>query len=103
MVTIASNYRGGGGEIDLILLDGDTLVFAEVRLRRNRRFGTAAHSVDARKQVRLLNAARAYLREHDAASRHPCRFDVIAYNDRPDATDTPLWIRGAFDGTGQTF
>ena len=49
---LTRNYRVRGGEIDCIALDGNTLVFVEVRLRRNTRFGGAAASIDGRKQQR---------------------------------------------------
>ena len=55
---LARNWRCRHGEIDLVAEEGGTLVFAEVRLRRNPRFGGAAESVTAHKPTRLLPAAR---------------------------------------------
>jgi putative endonuclease len=88
---IARNYRCRLGEIDLILADGPTLVFAEVRLRRNRDFGGAAASVTAAKRQRILLAARHYL---SGQPERPCRFDVILL----DALDPDRieWIKDAF-------
>src|SRR4051812_25272216 len=51
---VERNYRCRFGEIDLIALDGDALVFVEVRLRRNSRFGGAAASIDYAKQRKLV-------------------------------------------------
>ncbi|MBI3148005.1 MAG: YraN family protein [Betaproteobacteria bacterium] len=69
------NFRCRGGEIDLIARDGETLVFVEVRLRGNPRFGGAAASIDRRKQERWQHAARCYLaRCHGEPA---CRFDAI--------------------------
>lgn len=57
------NRRAGGGEIDLIARDGDTLVFVEVRMRRAGSWTDAGHSIDARKWQRLLACARVLSRE----------------------------------------
>ncbi len=85
------NYRCRLGEIDLILADGDTLVFAEVRLRRNLDYGGAAASIIAAKRQRILRAARHYL---SGRPERPCRFDVILL----DALDPDRieWIKDAF-------
>src|SRR4029077_11678170 len=61
LLIVQRNYRCRGGEIDLIARDGATLVFFEVRLRRNRAFGNAAESITAAKRRRLRFAARHYL------------------------------------------
>ena len=58
---VAQNYRSRFGEIDLIMQDGATLVFVEVRLRRSANFGGAAASIDARKQQRIIRTAQQYL------------------------------------------
>ena len=86
-----ANYRCRWGEIDLVLRDGDTIVFAEVRLRSSQRFGGAAYSVDRRKQARIVAAARRWLAGKKDA---PCRFDVVLM-DRLDASRIE-WIRDAF-------
>jgi putative endonuclease len=90
---IERNYRCRYGEIDLILRDGDTLVFAEVRLRSYGQFGGAAASIDARKQERLIRAAQHYLAAQTRLP--PCRFDAVLLSslNQPDVE----WIRNAFD------
>lgn len=70
------NFRCRSGEIDLIMRDGESLVFVEVRYRRNARFGAGAETVDRRKQARLVAAAQTYL--HRNGSSVPCRFDVVS-------------------------
>lgn len=70
------NYRCRSGEIDLIMRDGATLVFVEVRFRADSRFGHGADTVDRRKQLRLIGAAQTYLQHTRDGS--PCRFDVVA-------------------------
>jgi len=92
---VAAGPRSRGGEIDLILLDRDgTLVFVEVRARRNAAYGGAAASVGAVKQRRLVLAARHYLQRW-RATPPPCRFDVVAIEG--ESID---WLRAAFDAGG---
>jgi len=72
---VARNYRCRGGEIDLIARDGDTLVFVEVRLRRNTAFGGAGASITRTKRARMRHAATHYLAR---LGREPaCRFDAL--------------------------
>lgn len=88
------NYRCRFGEIDLILQDGDALVFAEVRLRSRGDFGGAASSINAAKQGKLVRTAQHYL----ATLTHtpPCRFDAVLLQ-AADGSDIE-WIRDAFGG-----
>ncbi len=87
---LARNYRCRFGEIDLIMNEGNTLVFVEVRMRKNDGFGSAAESITARKQKRIIAAARHYLAQSTAVPN--CRFDAILL-----CADKPLdWIRDAF-------
>jgi len=89
---VARNWRCRYGEIDLIAEDGATLVFAEVRLRHNPRFGGAAESVTPAKRARIVAAARRYLAGRRADA--DCRFDVLLL-DRLDGGRIE-WIRDAF-------
>ncbi len=89
------NWRCRFGEIDLVLRDGNTLVFAEVRLRGNPHFGGAAASIDARKRRRLIASAQLYLTARPSLRNHPCRFDAVLMNDAAGAGLE--WIRNAFD------
>src|SRR3546814_4619603 len=76
------------------MLDGDTLVFVEVRFRRNARFGGGVASVDARKRRKLVTAARAFLHMHRGLADATCRFDVIDASGDP-AAPTFDWLRDA--------
>jgi putative endonuclease len=91
---VARNYRTpgrGGGEIDLILRDGEgTLVFVEVRKRADGAFGGAAASIGWQKRRRIVFAARHYLMRLDTPP--PCRFDVISIEG-----GSIQWMRAAFD------
>jgi putative endonuclease len=94
LVSVARNWRCRFGEIDLIMQDGATRVFVEVRLRSRDDFGGAAASVTAAKQKKLLAAARQYLTT--LKTLPPCRFDVVALT----GNAPPDWIRNAFDDVG---
>jgi putative endonuclease len=90
LAVVARNFRCRRGEIDLIMQDGATLVFVEVRKRAPGAHGDAAASITSRKQARLIAAAQTYLQRF----RMPpaCRFDVIAIDGgRLD------WIRNAIE------
>lgn len=97
LIPVTRNYRCRRGEIDLVMRDGDTLVFVEVRLRTHRGFGGAAASVDRAKRRRLSAAAGHFLASRPTLSNAPCRFDVIAVTAAPDHRDFNCnWIRNAF-------
>ncbi len=86
------NYRCRGGEIDLIMRQGETLVFVEVRYRAHATHGGAASSVTRRKQHKIVLAARHYFKQHAInEANQACRFDVIAFEG-----DQPDWIQNAF-------
>ena len=70
---VARNYRCRFGEIDLIVRDGNTLVFVEVRMRSSDRYGGAAASITAAKRAKLLRAARHYLASLAQRTRMPLR------------------------------
>ncbi len=92
-----SNFRWRGGEIDLVMLEGKTVVFVEVRFRKRFDFGDGAESVDWRKRNRLTATAQYFLQRHPGLFDKPCRFDVVSVSTRGDQ---PLvhWIQNAFDG-----
>jgi len=94
LVSVARNWRCRFGEIDLIMLDGSTRVFVEVRLRSRNDFGGAAASVTVAKQKKLIAAARQYLTT--LKTLPPCRFDVVALT----GNAAPDWIKNAFDDVG---
>jgi len=88
---ITRNYLCRGGEIDLIMQEGQYLVFIEVRMRSHSQFGSALASVDWRKQARLIHTAQHYLLKHPWPG--PCRFDVIAVSQQGKCE----WIKNAFE------
>jgi putative endonuclease len=74
---IDRNIRSRFGEMDLIAIDGETLVFCEVRSRGGRCLTQAAESIGANKQRRLIRLAEAYLQERPELADHACRFDAV--------------------------
>ncbi|TMH09055.1 MAG: YraN family protein [Betaproteobacteria bacterium] len=88
---VARGPRSRGGEVDLIVRDRDgTLVFVEVRARRDVSHGGAAASIGLAKRSSLIFAAQHYLLR--LPSLPPCRFDVVAIDG-----DHVQWLRAAFD------
>ena len=92
LVLVAQNYRCRFGEIDLIMRDGATLVFVEVRMRSNAAFGGAATSITPTKQAKLLHTARHYLSQLN--SEPACRFDALLLSGA-DGQEIE-WIKDAF-------
>ncbi len=92
---VERNFRCRRGEIDLIMRDGQELVFVEVRYRKDSRFGSAAESVDRRKQQRIVAAATLYLQRSSGIP--PCRFDVLAIS--ADQEEPIEWVRNAFEAS----
>jgi len=90
---VLRNHRCRQGEIDLVMLEGNTLALIEVRYRRAAEFGGAAASVDFRKQRRLVAAARHLLATRADLRRYPARFDVVALSATPPHIE---WIKHAF-------
>ncbi len=74
---VTKNYRKFGAEIDIIAMDGNTVVFVEVKSRSNNAFGLPAESVTIKKQSQIVKAAMVYLSEEEKESC-PCRFDVVS-------------------------
>ena len=93
---IEKNFHCRLGEIDLILRDKDCLVFAEVRYRASNSFASAAHSIDDRKQARIVRTAAMYLARRPELSNWRVRFDVVAIDNFDSAQGTLQWMRDAF-------
>ena len=91
---LEKNYRCKTGEVDLIFEDKKTLVFVEVRFRSNIAFGGAIGSIDARKQKKIISAAKHYLLKHPDKA---CRFDAILLD---SLTSSAIdWLPNAFDAS----
>jgi putative endonuclease len=97
---VARSASNRFGEIDLVTLDGDTVVFVEVRTRRSLDAGHPAESVTAEKQARLTRAALAFLKQKRLLDRRT-RFDVVALL-WPEGVRTPQieHFKNAFESAG---
>lgn len=73
ITVLKRNYRERGGEIDIIAKDGQAIVFAEVKTRISKEYGTPAEFVDHKKQEKIIKTALSYLGTDDVNMR----FDVI--------------------------
>ncbi len=91
LTILARNYRCKKGEIDLIARDGDTIVFVEVKYRKDSRLGFPSESVDTRKQRKIRSVAQWYLYMCHDDGTTCCRFDVISI-----LGDRIRWIKNAF-------
>lgn len=92
---ICRNFYCRQGEIDLIGLLENYLLFVEVRYRKKSRYGTAAESVSASKQRKIVHCAQYFLRRAPHYSKLSCRFDVIAITLEQDVLNID-WIPNAF-------
>lgn len=97
-VIVERNYRCPVGEIDLVAVDGDTLVFVEVKTRTGDAFGTPFEAVDGRKRRRLLRAATHFLRRRGGEGSG-LRFDVVGVT-RTGLTWRCELVQDAFDASG---
>jgi putative endonuclease len=102
---VGRGERDHFGELDLVAVDGRTVVFVEVKTRTSHEAGHPAEAVGPEKQKRLTRLALAYLKRHDLLE-NAARFDVLAIT-WPDGAKQPTieHIKNAFEavGRGQMF
>jgi putative endonuclease len=95
---LAAHYRLKIGEIDIIAQDGETIVFVEVKTRRNDDYGTPAEAVNFRKQRKIKMTALGYLQRLSLQDK-PVRFDVIEVYGTGEEQSSIHHIINAFGGT----
>lgn len=88
------NFRSPAGEIDLIMQDGDIIVFVEVRYRSNNQVTSAVETINSSKRRRIVKSGGHYLQKHRLCNAVFCRFDVVILGRDASAID---WIRNAFE------
>ena len=94
---ITKNYRCKFGEIDIIMQDKQSLVFVEVRFRKNETFGSGAETITYNKQKKLIKTASYYLQQHPKTAHLAARFDVISMSTEPNSDISKIdWIKDAF-------
>jgi putative endonuclease len=92
---LARNYRTAYGEADLIVRDGDCIVFVEVKTRTSRAYGTPEESITARKKEHILNTAEAYLSENPEINSD-MRVDIISIESSSCPSDYEItWFKNA--------
>lgn len=91
---IRKNYKTRIGEIDLIAMDGDTLVFIEVKTRESLVYGHPHESVNRRKKSKISSVASLYLKTLEEIP--PCRFDVVSVYSNGSRPELEI-IRDAFE------
>ncbi len=96
LTLVEKNFHSRQGEVDLIMLDGDTYVFIEVKYRKNRLFGGAIAAIPVSKQNKIKHCVTFYL--HQAGLNEyntSCRIDVVALEG--DITQPHVtWLKNAF-------
>jgi putative endonuclease len=83
---VAANWRRPYGELDLIMRDGNVLVFVEVKTRRGERLVTAEESLTAAQARRLLHGAQSFLAEREDLASLFWRVDFVAITLAPTGT-----------------
>jgi putative endonuclease len=96
LIPVDKNYHCRNGELDLIMLDGDTYVFIEVKYRKNNNFGGAVAAISPSKQKKIKHCVTYYL-HHSGLNVHNtcCRVDVVTLEGlitQPEIT----WLKNAF-------
>jgi putative endonuclease len=93
---LARNFRArDGGELDIVVRDGDTLAFVEVKTRTSTAFGRPALAVDAEKQALIIRGARAWMSLLGWPEVY-FRFDVLEVVLSDGEPPAVTWVRGAF-------
>ena len=94
--TLARHYTRRTGEVDLVMLHDEVLVFVEVRYRSDGAWTSGLESVDARKRRRIVRTAELYLGEHPEHRYRGIRFDVVSAS-KGNYGIACEWIQDAFD------
>ncbi|MGQ3890844.1 YraN family protein [Legionella sp. CNM-4043-24] len=90
---LGSNYRCRWGEIDLVMSEGDLLVFVEVRSRISAEYGNALESITYGKQKKIMKTATHYMTTKKMYNTHSCRFDVVSIQGHDAQIE---WVKNAF-------
>jgi len=90
------NFHCRFGEVDLVMLDRQCLVFVEVRYRAKNRFSTAAHSISSTKQNRIIRTACIFVSRNRRYAENTMRFDVVAIDSGCAGESTIQWMADAF-------
>jgi len=94
---VGRNFHSRGGEIDLITIDRQTIVFVEVKYRTNSDYGHPSELVTPKKQKNIIKTALLFLQKNPKYAMLDARFDVVSILlKKPDNEPVIEWVRGAF-------
>ena len=94
---VQTNFSCKLGEIDLIMLDQDTLVFVEVKYRKQKRYGHPLETINPSKQRKIIKTIQYFLMKYPKFAQYPCRIDAIAIHSQVQSQQETLeWIKNAF-------
>lgn len=96
--TIATNVRSLFGEIDLVAIESDTLLFIEVKYRTKSRFGPSCSAVTQWQQKRIAKTAAIFRSSNPAYCNWCCRFDIISFDQHGEDVQV-TWLKAAFEST----
>lgn len=85
---LARNWHCAFGEIDLIVKNGNMILFVEVKYRKNQDFGGAAYSISPSKLLKLQRSVEYYLQQN-GLNNVPCRLDAVLIQ----GNQTPEWVQ----------
>lgn len=97
LTLVTRNFRCKFGEIDLIMREQDTLVFVEVRYRKNQQYTSAIESITFAKQQRIRRAAQVYLQHYDPDERFFWRYDWVGIAETANGNFSVEWIPNAWE------
>ena len=96
LLFLQANYRCRFGEIDLVMRDGDTLCFVEVKFRKSLHFGGAIAAIPKSKQRKIIKTALFYISAHQHLANQAMRFDALLIQRQADGSNQIDWIQNAF-------
>lgn len=95
---LEKNWSCKYGEIDLIMQDGKSLVFVEVKYRKQQKWGNAIETITPHKRQKIITTATFFLQKHHQLATYPCRFDVVSLMDDLN-NPTIEWLTDAFSAS----
>jgi putative endonuclease len=95
LIFVGRNIHTHYGEIDLVMKDGETIVFVEVKTRTSLDFGTPEESITRKKRERMINSATEFMQSHPEWGDY-FRIDVLAiFGPKGDPTPEMIWFENA--------
>jgi putative endonuclease len=96
LTLVTHNFHSRQGEIDMIMMDNNTVVFVEVKYRQQSAYGHANEMVSITKQQKIRHTASFYLQQQQLnVYNTPCRFDVVAIEGNL-LNPQIQWLKNAF-------